>query len=145
MTTSNIDQQVRDMITKVNQRQEAVDAQRATVAKSWTTTCAYRVRGSSSTINIMTSNLEQIQEIGIDLQLFNWATEQLDAKLNYKFPQKTQGYTVDQWMSDLNKRIAKINLTEEESKLAELQKRLNQVLSPEERRRIEVEMLMKEF
>jgi 2-phospho-L-lactate guanylyltransferase (CobY/MobA/RfbA family) len=52
---------------------------------------------------------------------------------------------LDDWFNDLNKRLATINIRQEEAELATLEARLNQVLSPEERRRIEVEMLAKEL
>jgi hypothetical protein len=83
--------------------------------------------------------------VATQLCILSGAQEQAAARLGQPVTPKIQGYSADDWFADLKKRLATINLRAEEEQLANLESRLNQVLSPEERRRIEVELLAKEL
>lgn len=141
---TNIDEQIRGLFNKLNARKAKVNELKATIAKGWITNGGFRLLGSTSTTNIQTAPIEVIVEVATQLELLSTATASAATKLGLEPNTKIQGATVANWYSDLNKRVATINLRDEEAEIARLEGRLNQVLSPEERRRIEVELLLKE-
>lgn len=142
---SNIDDQIRGLFDKLNVRKAKVAELNAAKAKSWKTNGTFRLFGSTSTTNIQTASLDVVLEVATQVELSTNALTSAAKRLGVTTEGKIQGYSVDDWYADLTKRIATINLREEEAALAQLEARLNQVLSPEERRRIEVELLMKEI
>lgn len=141
----SIDTQIRDMFDKLAARKAKVDTLKASVAKSWKTTGTFRQFGQQATTNLQTATADIIAEVATQIELLSAASAIAYKKLDLGEPGNIQGYSVDAWYADLNKRMATINLRTEEQALATLETRLNSVLSPEERRRIEVELLLKEF
>lgn len=141
---STIDDQIRGLFNKLAARKAKVDDLKAAIAKGWKTTGTFRMIGSTSTTNLQTASVDVIAEVATQIELLSAASVTANAKLGLEVPTKLQGYATEDWYSDLTKRLSTINLREEESAIAQLESRLNQVLSPEERRRIEVELLLKE-
>lgn len=142
MTT--LDDQIRGLFDKLNARKAKVTELDAVKSQRWKTNGTFRLFGSTSTTNIQTASVETVLEIATQIELSTVAQTTAAEKLKVASDGKIQGYSADDWYADLQKRIATINLREEEAAIAQLETRLNQVLSPEERRRIEVELLMKE-
>lgn len=141
---SNIDTTVRELFAKLEQRKAKVAELKAAVAKSWRTNGTFRLFGATSTTNIQTASAETIEECAVHVQLMTFGATSAAARLGRPITQKVAGYSADDWFEDFQKRLAMIGVREEETQLAALETRLNSVLSPEERRRIEVEMLLKE-
>ena len=142
---SNIDQTIQALFTKLSQRKAKVDELKAQTSKSWKTNGSLRLIGSSTPTNIQTASAETIDEIALHLCMIATARDAASLRLSRPITDKVQGYSVDDWFSDLQKRLATINIRSEEQELAALETRLNSVLSPDERRRIEVELLAKEL
>lgn len=142
---SNIDQTIQALFTKLGQRKAKVAELKAQTGKSWKTTGSIRLLGASTPTNIQTASADVVDEVALNLCALDAARIQASARLGREITPKVQGYTLDEWFNDLAKRLATINIRTEEAELATLEARLNQVLSPEERRRIEVEMLAKEL
>ena len=145
--TQQIDSQVREMFTKLEQRKQRVSELTKATNEKWKTNGAFRLIGATSTTNLSTSSTEQIHEVLAHVHLlqlgFAKGAEALELSQDAGF--KIQGYSVADWTADVKKRLAMIDIREETRKLEELEKRLTSVLSPEERRRIEVELLMKDL
>lgn len=142
---SNIDTTIQQLFNKLAERKTKVASLKAEVAKSWKTTGVFRLIGAPSTTNIQTANAETLEEIAAHVIILANALNEASVKLSRPGKQKVQNYTPEEWFNDLQKRLAMIDVREEEKQLETLEQRLNQVLSPEERRRIEVEMLAKEL
>jgi hypothetical protein len=142
---STIDQTIQTLFAKLAERKAKVASLKADVAKAWKTTGAFRLIGSTSTTNIQTANVETLEEVATQVIILTDAQDKASAKLSRPSKQKVQNYTIDDWFNDLQKRLAMIDVREEEKQLEALEQRLNSVLSPEERRRIEVELLAKEL
>lgn len=142
---SNIDQTIQLLFTKLSERKAKVASLEAEIAKSWRTTGAFRLIGAQSTTNIQTAQAEQLEEVAAHIVMLANAMSEASTKLSRPSAQKIQGYKAEDWFSDLQKRLAAIDVREEKKQLEALEQRLNQVLSPEERRRIEVELLAKEL
>lgn len=141
---STIDTTIRQLFDKLEQRKAKVASLKAEVAKSWQTNGVIRQIGQTATTNIQTAPAELIEELATQVLVISGARAEASTKLNRIIDPKLQGYTVDQWFNDFAKRLATIGIREEEKQLEALETRLNSVLSPDERRRIEVELLLKE-
>lgn len=142
---STIDQTIQSLFAKLAERKAKVTQLRDEIAKSWKTTGVFRPIGSTSTVNLQTASGDVLDEVAAHVVILSGAQAEAAAKLNRPNKQKIQGFAVADWFSDLQKRFAAIEVREEERQLEALEARLNQVLSPEERRRIEVELLAKEL
>jgi superfamily I DNA and RNA helicase len=142
---AEIDTTIQQLFDKLNQRKAKVAELKAQIAKSWKTTGTFRLIGAASSTNIQTASKDSVGEIAVQLCLLDGAQSTAAVRLGQPVQVKIQGYAPDDWFADLRKRLATIDLRSEEEQLATLETRLNQVLSPEERRRIEVEMLAKEL
>lgn len=142
---SDIDSTVRQLFAKLDERKKKVAALKTEIGKSWKTNCTLRLMGSTATTNIQTASVEVIEECALHIALICLTKESAVEMLGRPVTSKISGYTKEDWVSDFKKRLATIDIREEESQLAALETRLNQVLSPEERRRIEVEILAKEL
>lgn len=142
---ADIDQAIQQLFNKLNERKAKITELKAQIAKSWKTNGTFRLIGATSTTNIQTANVDVLEEIAAHVVILANALSEASIKLSRPGKQKIQGYTSTEWFEDLQKRLAAIEVREEEKQLAELETRLNQVLSPEERRRIEVELLAKEL
>lgn len=142
---SNIDQTIQTLFTKVGERKKKVAALETEVAKSWKTNCTFRLIGAVSPTNITTASVEVVEEIATHIVMIERARVAAGAELDRQLSTKIQGYEFSDWFADLNKRFAMINIREEKKQLEDLEKRLNSVLSPEERRRLEVEALARDI
>lgn len=142
---STIDQTIQSLFAKLAERKAKVTALKGEIAKSWKTNGTFRLFGATSTTNIQTATADTLEEVAAHVVIFANAMAEAATKLSRPDKQKVQGYTPADWFSDLQKRFAAIDIREEERQLEALEARLNQVLSPEERRRIEVELLAKEL
>jgi hypothetical protein len=58
---------------------------------------------------------------------------------------KWNGYSVADWEADIKAKILKIQITSEEKKLAALEERLNKIISPELRRKMELDAIKAEL
>lgn len=142
----DIDQTIRDLFRKLETRKAKISEHKAQMQGSWKTTGAWRRLGTStSTTNIQTANFESIVDIAMEVVMLDNARKEVEQRLGVQTQNTIQGYSVDVWFADFSKRLATIQVRDEEAELAKLEARLNQVLSPEDRRRIEVELLSKEI
>lgn len=141
----SIDTTIQQLFVKLDERKKKVAELKAEIGKSWKTNGTFRLIGSSSTTNIQTASAETIEDCAMNLGMICFAKDSATEFLGRQVTPKIGGYIKEDWISDFKKRLATIEVREEESQLATLETRLNQVLSPEERRRIEVEILAKEL
>lgn len=141
----DIDVTVRALFDKLNARKQKISELKAQIEKSWKTNCSIRLIGATTPTNIQTATVELVEEVATQLCMVESARRTAAVRLDRPVNMSVQGHTIDHWFEDLQKRLAVINVREEEKQLEQLEQRLNQVLSPEERRRIEVELLAREL
>ena len=63
--------------------------------------------------------------------------------LNIEFRDKIQNYSYDAWLEDCQKRASYLHIREQENQLNALESKLNQLVSPDKRRELELELLAK--
>ena len=142
----SIDKTIQDLFAKLDEQKKIVANLRAQTQKGWVTNGTWKIPFSATVINIQTLPEDQLVLVAGEIaNAFSKANEGASFIANGDITEKMQGYTREEWRADLIKRKAAIQIRSKEAKLAELEDRLNSVLSPEERRRIEVELLAKEL
>jgi len=119
---------------------------KAEIAKAekpkWETNCTYVLNGER--INIQTvSSVSKLVDIGVDICVQVAARSAVAAKLGVKSEFKKDGFTEDQWMSDLSTRISKIEIANRKAELNEAEERLNKLISPEKREQMELAAIQK--
>lgn len=142
---STLDQTIQQLFAKLAERKAKVKELKDGSALKWKTNGTFRLIGSSTTVNIQTAHEPLIEECAVHLSMYENALRSAGEQLGRELKSEFSGFPAADWFADFKKRLATIDLREEEKKLSELEQRLNGVLSPEERRRIEVEMLMKDL
>jgi hypothetical protein len=141
----DIDTTIRALFDKLNARKSKVDELKVQIAKSWKTNGSFLQFGATTPTNIQTAGVDTIEDLAVQLCMIEHGKKAAEQRLGRPIEQKVRGSSIDDWFNDFQKRLATINIREEEKQIELLEQRLNQVLSPEERRRIEVELLLKEI
>lgn len=142
---SNIDATIQQLFAKLEERKKKVAALKTEISKSWKTNGSFITSGMPSAVNIQTATAETIETCATQMCIVENARQAAGELLGRSISSKHGLYTKEDWVNDFKKRLATIEVREEEKQLEALEARLNSVLSPEERRRIEVEMLAKEL
>lgn len=136
-----IDAKIKELFEKVQTQKEAI----AKAEKpNWETNCTFDKNGDGNRINIQVVR-EPIELVKIlaflhkEEEIFSLAAKELGIDIVYKH----QGYTLNQWKTDLQARINKLNIEQEKNKLAMLETRLNGIISPEQKRQMELDEITK--
>lgn len=110
----------------------------------WNTNCSfsYSVDGAAPRINLHTAqDVRQLVLIAGFLwekhNSYNQMIAQLTLETRVEF--EWQGFSYADWVADINSRISQLELSTKKAKLEALEKRLQAVISPELRRKMELE------
>lgn len=130
-----------------------VQKQKAEIARvdrpTWRTNCAFvYTEGSSVSTNIQVlSRLDELVKIAAFIQQKEEAYGKAAFTLGVDSPPDFQwnGFGVSDWIEDLKLRIAKIQIATKRKKLETLEERLNKIISPELRARLELEAIQAEL
>jgi hypothetical protein len=146
-TKKTTDQIVLELLQKVDSKKKQIgEAERP----AWQTNCSFGYNtDSNSRINIQTiRELEQLVETHAFLvnktKSFSESVKSLklgDVKVEFKH----LGYTFNQWESDIKTRIDQLQIKIKRDELLTLEARVNALVSPEQRRAIELEKLVAEL
>jgi len=136
---------------KVQQLFEIVQKKKAEIAKaekpSWQTNCSFGyMKDSSQRWNIQTlTNKEDLIEILAFLidraSAYQLACETLKTESEFKW----MGYSLDEWKSDIQTRLNKIEISKKKQELETFEKRLDTLVSPEMRAELELAAIEKEL
>ena len=141
---TTIDSQITDLFDVLEKQKEAVEASKKEIARSWTTNGSLQLP-SSAPINITTANEETIIHAVAQLLHHQDFTQRAAEELGVKAPSKIAGYSYSSWIDDCKKRIASLRITQQKTKLTELETRLNLIVSPEQRRALELASIRKDL
>jgi hypothetical protein len=138
------DKKILDLIALATKKKEAIGKAEK---PNWKTNCSFsysHIENGSSRINLQVEN--NIPKL-IHILAFLMAMSDSFIKgcnvlgLNEQFT--WYSYTLEDWQSDIETRITKIQLKKEKDSLEEIEKRLSNLISPELRAQIEMEELEK--
>lgn len=145
--TNNTDAVVLQLLAKVEEKKKQIgSAERP----SWITNCSFGFDpNNNNRINIqVVRELETLVEIHAFLtsKYGHYQASLKELGISEKeAPFKWLGFTFDQWVSDIQTRINGLRIKSKRDELAKLEERVNALVSPEQRRKIELEKLMKEI
>jgi hypothetical protein len=96
-------------------------------------------------------NLHTVTDIPTLVKYLAWIIQQHDTyietckKLNITSKFTFRDYTLDQWSSDIQTKINRIQISEKKKQLTVLENRLNAIMSPDLRAKIEIEKIKAEL
>ena len=140
------DQTTLDLIEKINDlKAEIAAAQKP----NWKTnrTFSYFECGSPNVINLA---VETDIRVLVSIAAFLVEKEASYCRVALRFnieapPFMWLGFSVEDWVDDIKTRIAKIQISSRQKKFEMLEERLNKIISPELRAKMELEAISKEL
>ena len=96
-------------------------------------------------------NLQVVNDVSLLVKLLAQLTllknkyDEINIELGLNTEFKLSGFSYDDWKSDFVSIINKINIKKEKDDLAIKEAKLNSLISPEEKRRLDIEALTKEL
>jgi len=136
------DEKVQELFQIVQQKKSAiVKAEKP----NWQTNCSFGyIKDSSQRTNIQILNdIDELAEILAFLIRREESHKQAVIKLGIESKFKWMGFTMDQWESDIQTRIDKIQISKKKQELEQLESRLNSLVSPELRAEMELDEITK--
>ena len=147
-TTGNVvdaDQAVLDLLKKVAAKKEEI--KKAKTRPSWKTNCVFTsepgVTSPFTVCNIqVVREVRKLIEIRAILNTKESALKQAAEDLGVEFDGTWQGFAIEDWKEDITTRVEQLQLDKNEKELEELDARVNKLVSPEQRREMELKALM---
>lgn len=144
---NTIDDQIKKMFAIVQAKREAVELAEQSSKDTWKTKASILIGKETTPQSIQTASAEKVKQIVMELlrhrQLAKEANNILG--INEDEEEKYQGFTYEDWFVDCRKRMNALTLKEKQKQLNILEDRLNAIVSPEQRRAMELESISKEL
>lgn len=145
MTNTILDQKIEIAKETIEQHRKDVLATEKVMSRGWVTNGSYPIADNKS-INIQTCNMNNILMIMRHLLLHESFHKAALKELKLKItPFEVDGYTIKDWKTDLENRIAKITIKEKKEKLDILEKKLKNVMSEDQKRAAEFSEIFTEL
>lgn len=143
-TNQTLDSQVSQLMQKVEEQKQIVQETESQTKRGWATNCAYSLNGK--TVNIQTSSIDICVKLVADIIVQSKAISEARGVLGLPYePIKIDAFTPDEWIEDVKKRVAVIGIREKRERLTNLESRLADLLSVEQRRKMELDKILKDF
>jgi hypothetical protein len=142
--TQKIDAIVLELFNTVKQKKADILA--LSERPNWETSCTIGLVEGNITTNV---NIQTVSDINKLVELYAFLLVKEDyythasADLGVKTVSKWQGYSFSSWKKDLKTRANIIGLNVKKQELTELENRLNALISPEQRRELELAEIQK--
>jgi len=142
---NTIDQKINELFAIVRKQKAEVEAAEKETKQSWKTNCSITLPfgREDSPINIQTATESKIKLIVMGLLKHKEYAAEAEQLLGLEATQDYNGFSYDDWITDCKKRIAVFNIRAKKDKLSTLEKRLNDIVSPEQKRQMELEAITK--
>lgn len=139
-----IDGKIYELFNVLEAKKTDIKKTEKLINKSWITTGSIAFPNKNP-INIQTASEDMIKQIVAELLMHKHFTNLAEETLNLEKSTTFGQYSYSSWITDCEKRLAKLSLTEKNKSLADLEKRLNSIVSPDQRRQMELEAITKEL
>lgn len=138
MNKNSVDQQVMALLQKVRQKKEAISTHKR---PPWKTNCSYPTVDNQR-INIQTiRDVDKLLDIAAGILIDIEYKQRAANKLSLEFDQTINGYTAEDWLEDIQTRVNMLKIDREKIEIQELDKRINKLVSFEQRREMELREL----
>lgn len=143
MTTNVTDQKVKELFDLVQNKKLAIEkAERP----CWKTSGNFGYSANSAHDRTQIATITDVRKI---VEMYAFLTERKDRSesaakdlgVDYKFT--WLGFTVEEWKEDFQTRVNQISIQEKRKELAEIEARLNAIISPELKAQMELEAISK--
>ncbi len=138
-----IDEKINKLFEVVRKQKEEVEAAEKEAKQSWKTKCSIVVPFSrdDKPVNLQTVLEPGLKNIVIGLLKHRDYTNEAEQLLGVEKTDKYEGYSYEDWFADCKKRITMLNLKAKKERLALAEQSLNAIVSPEQRRAMELERI----
>lgn len=145
--TNKIDQKINELFEVVRKQKAEVDAAEKETKQSWKTNCSVVIPfgRDESPVNIQTASQEKIKNLVMGLLKHKEYAIEAELVLGLDSESQYNGFSYDDWISDCKKRIAVLNIRTKKEKLNTLEKRLNDIVSPEQKRQMELDAIVQDL
>lgn len=141
-----IDSKIRELISELSKRQQDVKQAERESQQKWQTNCSFTgIFSKPRPINLQTASPEGLKAVVRELIVIRNAELESSAILEQPADYSVDGYSIDAWLADCKKRAAIQNLREKQNKLEQLQTRLDSIISPEQKRQMELDAITREI
>lgn len=144
MSDKVIDKKIEELFVVVKAQKVEVEKAEKESKRNWNTNGSFKLY-SASPINLQTSTEDMIFKALTELLSFKGNAEEALEILGLKKEIKHDGYSIGDWIEDFQKRIATIQLKAKKEKFKTLEDRLISIVSPEQKRQMELEAIIKEM
>jgi len=145
MANEQLDKQIKTLFDTLMKRKKSVDADETKIKRSWKTNCSFTRDGVAQPINIQVACEATILDVYSQMLMTRDYETKAAIILGLDVSSQVCGFELDDWVDDFKKRIASIHIKSKKRKLLELETRLEAIISPEQRREMELEAIMKEL
>lgn len=142
-TQKNIDDKILELFEIVKKQKIEVENTEKSSKKNWLTTCSFHSPFLSSPVNLQVASEKIVINCLSQLLILKKSHDEACDILNIKNEFTLDNFTYSQWVEDFQKRISHLRLKEEKNKLSKLEERLNSIVSPEQKRQMELDEISK--
>ena len=141
---TDIDSAVINMLTQIEAKKK--ELAKAKVRPVWKTSCTF---GRDPSVSTNRTNIQTVRDIRTLVEIYgflNTQEKELDLaadQLGVNVTPTWQNYTFLEWKEDLQTRVGQLSIEEKQKELDELDRRVNSLVTPEQRRAMELEALQK--
>lgn len=141
--SNKIDAQVTALFNILQTKKAELEETKKAIGKQWATNCSLHLAGLSSPTNIQTASEDAILGLMAYLLMTQDYRDRAAKELGIPAVSKFAGAEFSEWIQDCKKRIAKLSVESKKTELDTLETRLNAIVSPEQKRQLELEALTK--
>lgn len=139
--TNNPDEVINKLFAKLQEKKKQIES---IERPQWRTNFSFAYNPQEAArVNIQTCGVDQLVDIlGFLLSkesAWNQASKMLELKSDFKW----QTFSMDDWLHDIKTRVAKISIDSKKKEYKQLEDKLNALVSPEQRRLMELEAISK--
>ena len=141
MKKEDMDKLVIDLLRKVEEKKEAIKNNKK--KPKWRTNCVWKSEFKNINIQTVTAISELVAlaaHIDSLIKGVELGAKLLDVELE-EDDKEMHGYPAFDWIEDLKTRTRMLLVAKQEEELADLDKRVNKLVTPEQRRAMELEAL----
>lgn len=141
-TDESIDQAVLALLVKVDQKKKEIE--KAKKRPVWKTSTSFGRDPSSAQdrVNIQTVNkLDKLLEIYAFLDSYEVSIAKAATELGLDFDITWQAYPIKDWKDDIRARVEQLSIEKKQRDLEDLDAKVNRLVSPEQRRAMELKAL----
>jgi len=141
MATKSTDEKVKQLFDLVQEKKLAIEKAEK---PCWNTSCSFGYSANSAHDRTDVRTITDVRKI-VDMFAFlidrKEKSEKASQELGVEYKFSWFGFTIDEWKADFQTRVDQISIQEKRKELAEIEARLNAIISPELKAQMELEAI----